>query len=209
MSGIDGLAVAMVVAAVLVTPAHRMAGGGFARRPVALLAGVGVGICSSVIPYVTDQLAMVRLSRATYALMVALLPAIAVVVGVVVLGQLPSAAELVAVGLVIAGVAIHRDPGELEQTSTPEPLGAGVVGRVGLGRCLRGCRLRRGRRRGLGDGVRAGRSERAREQRQQRPLGARAPSPTRVVDRRRARTGLGQRQRRPRSAPGCTRSRRR
>jgi inner membrane transporter RhtA len=117
MSGIDGLGAAMVVAAVLVTPLAGWQVAGSLGDPVALLAGIGVGISSSVIPYVTDQLAMARLSRATYALMVALLPATAVVVGVIVLGQLPSAAELVAVGLVIAGVAIHRDPGE--ERSTP------------------------------------------------------------------------------------------
>ncbi len=112
----------MVVAAVLVTPVAGWQVVGSLGDPVALLAGVGVGICSSVIPYVTDQLAMARLSRATYALMVAMLPAMAVVVGVVVLGQLPSAAELVAVALVIAGVAIHRDPGEGDPTITPEAL---------------------------------------------------------------------------------------
>ena len=49
------------------------------------LAGIGVGISSSVIPYVSDQLAMARLPRATYALMVSLLPATATVIGVVVL----------------------------------------------------------------------------------------------------------------------------
>ena len=42
--------------------------------PVALLAGAGVGVSSSVIPYVADQLALARLPRATYALMVSLLP---------------------------------------------------------------------------------------------------------------------------------------
>jgi inner membrane transporter RhtA len=53
---------------------------------------------------------MRRLPRATYALMVALLPATATVIGVVVLAQLPSAAELAGVALVIAGVAAHRSP---------------------------------------------------------------------------------------------------
>ena len=57
---------------------------------MALLAGIGVGISSSVIPYVTDQLAMRRLARATYALMVSLLPATATVIGIVVLAQVPS-----------------------------------------------------------------------------------------------------------------------
>lgn len=62
--------------------------------PVVLAAAVGMGVSSSVIPYVSDQLAMARLSRATYALMVALmvalLPATATVIGVVVLTQVPS-----------------------------------------------------------------------------------------------------------------------
>ena len=78
--------------------------------PVALIAGVGVGISSSVIPYVFDQLAMARLPRATYALLVSLLPATAAVIGVVVLSQVPSPAEAAGVMLVIAGVALHRAP---------------------------------------------------------------------------------------------------
>ena len=76
--------------------------------PVAIAAGVGVGISSSVIPYVFDQLAMARLPRATYALFVALLPATATVVGVVVLSQFPSAADLAGIGLVMVGVVLHR-----------------------------------------------------------------------------------------------------
>ena len=108
VSGIDGLAGAMLIAALVVTPI----GGWQAARalvdPVALLAGVGVGVSSSVIPYVTDQLAMRRIPRASYALMVSLLPAIAIVIGAVVLGQVPSPAEDAGVALVVVGVAVHR-----------------------------------------------------------------------------------------------------
>jgi len=81
---------------------------------VTLLAGIGVGISSSVIPYVTDQLAMRRLGRATYALMISLLPAVATVIGVVVLAQISSGVEVLGVALVVAGVAVHREQGELE-----------------------------------------------------------------------------------------------
>jgi inner membrane transporter RhtA len=63
---------------------------------------------------VTDQLAMARLPRATFALMLALLPAFATLTGAVVLGQLPTARDLVGIGLVIAGVALHR-------TEAPRP----------------------------------------------------------------------------------------
>jgi inner membrane transporter RhtA len=108
--GLDGLAAAMLAAALVVTPLAGWAAVPAFGDPVALLAGAGVGICSSVIPYVFDQLAMRRLARATYALMVALLPATATAIGVVVLAQIPSATELVAVALVIAGVAVHREP---------------------------------------------------------------------------------------------------
>jgi len=99
----------MLVAAVVVTPI----GGIFAARalldPIALAAGIGVGVASSVIPYVFDQLAMARLSRATYSLMVSLLPATATVIGIVVLAQIPSAIEVAGIALVISGVALHRE----------------------------------------------------------------------------------------------------
>jgi hypothetical protein len=55
--------------------------------------------------YVTDQLAMARLLRATFALMLALLPAAATVVGLLVLGQMPTGQDMLGMGLVIAGVA--------------------------------------------------------------------------------------------------------
>ena len=61
-----------------------------------------------MIPYVTDQLALARLPRATYALMMALLPAIATVIGVVVLTQIPSWPETAGIALVVAAVAVHR-----------------------------------------------------------------------------------------------------
>jgi inner membrane transporter RhtA len=100
----------MLVAAVVVTPLAGWAAAPAVGDPVALLAGAGVGISSSVIPYVLDQLAMARLARATYALLVSLLPATAAVIGVIVLGQVPSAQEAAGVMLVIAGVALHRAP---------------------------------------------------------------------------------------------------
>ena len=69
------------------------------------------GVASSVVPYVFDQLAMARLSRAGYSLMVALLPATATVIGVIVLAQVPTRVEVLGVALVVAAVALHREPG--------------------------------------------------------------------------------------------------
>jgi inner membrane transporter RhtA len=108
LSGIDQLGAAMLIAAVAVTPVGL--GGAVAAftRPELLLAGVGVGICSSVIPYVSDQLAMARLPRASFALMLALLPMVGTVIGAIVLGQLPTGQDLAGITLVVAGVALHQ-----------------------------------------------------------------------------------------------------
>jgi inner membrane transporter RhtA len=109
LGGVDGLAASMLIALVVVTPIGGWEVLPAAGDPVAILAGIGVGVSSSVIPYVSDQLAMRRLARATYALMVSLLPATATVIGIVVLAQVPSWAEVAGVALVIAGVAVHRE----------------------------------------------------------------------------------------------------
>lgn len=109
LGGIDQLGAAMIIAAIVVAPlGARVAGDAFAH-PTLLLAGIGVGICSSVIPYITDQLAMSRLRRSTFALMLSILPATATIIGLIVLAQVPTIQDLVGIALVIAAVAIH-DP---------------------------------------------------------------------------------------------------
>jgi inner membrane transporter RhtA len=110
LGGIDGLAAAMACAFVVAFPIGFAGAAHALFDPVAVGAGIGVGVSSSVIPYVCDQLAMARLARATYALFVSLLPACAVVVGVVVLRQVPTALELAGIGLVMLAVSIHREP---------------------------------------------------------------------------------------------------
>jgi len=106
---LDGLAAAMLVAAVFVTPIAGWSAAPALLDPVALAAGIGVGLASSVVPYVFDQLAMARLARSTYSLLVSLLPATATVVGVVVLSQVPTWIEVLGVTLVVAAVAVHRE----------------------------------------------------------------------------------------------------
>ncbi|MGI8610580.1 MAG: EamA family transporter [Candidatus Dormibacteria bacterium] len=109
MGGIDGLAAAMMFAFVFVSPIGLAGAAHALGDPVALAAGVGVGVSSSVIPYVFDQLAMARLPRATYALFIALLPATATVIGVIVLRQLPTVVDIIGIGLVMIAVAVHRE----------------------------------------------------------------------------------------------------
>ena len=108
-ASIDRLGIAMLIALITVSPIGFTGALQVFRQPYLLLAGIGVGICSSVIPYVCDQLAMARLSRATFALLLSLLPASAATIGIVILHQIPSVVEVVGILLVAMGVALHKE----------------------------------------------------------------------------------------------------
>jgi inner membrane transporter RhtA len=108
VSGIDRLALAMLVATLAALPVGlRQALPAFIDAPL-MAAAVGVGVSSSVIPYVCDQLAMRRLPRASFALLLSLLPASAAAIGFLVLRQAPSLVDVIGIGLVVAGVGLHR-----------------------------------------------------------------------------------------------------
>jgi inner membrane transporter RhtA len=111
-SPIDRLGLAMLVATLAALPVGLQQALPAFTAPRLLLAATGVGICSSVVPYVCDQLAMAALPRATFALWLALLPATATAIGILVLGQWPSAAELAGITLVMLGLAVHREPAD-------------------------------------------------------------------------------------------------
>lgn len=106
--GVERLGAAMAAAFLFVMPVGLLSALDAFGSPALLLAGIGVGVCSSVIPYVCDQLAMSRLPRASFALLLALLPATATVVGLVVLAQVPAAKDVLGVLLVMIGVAVHQ-----------------------------------------------------------------------------------------------------
>jgi inner membrane transporter RhtA len=107
-SGLDRLGAAMLIAAAAATPWGLRGALPAFGHPVLLLAGAGVGVCSSVIPYATDQLVMARLPRATFSLMLALLPVCATVIGAIVLRQIPTVQDAVGITLVVLGVAMHQ-----------------------------------------------------------------------------------------------------
>ena len=107
-AGIDRLAAAMLIAAIFSFPIGIADARPALTDAMLLGAAIGVGISSSVIPYICDQLAMARLPRATFALMLSLLPATAALIGLLVLHQVPAAIEVGGIALVIAGVALHR-----------------------------------------------------------------------------------------------------
>ena len=106
--GVERLGAAMGIAFVFIMPIGFIQAIKAFATPQLVLAGIGVGICSSVIPYVCDQLAMSRMPRASFALMLALLPATATLIGIFVLAQMPSLRDSIGVLLVMAGVAIHK-----------------------------------------------------------------------------------------------------
>ncbi|MBV9733351.1 MAG: EamA family transporter, partial [Verrucomicrobia bacterium] len=108
MTGSDAIGSAMLIAMVTIVPIGIHDAAVAFLNPVLLLAATGVGISSSVIPYVCDQLAMKRLPAASFSLLLSSLPAMATAIGIIVLRQFPSASQVGGVALVIAGVALHR-----------------------------------------------------------------------------------------------------
>lgn len=111
--GISRLGGAMLIAAVVVLPLGWKEASAAFESPILLAAAVGVGLCSSVIPYICDQLAMAQLPRATFALMLSLLPAVATLLGALVLRQMPSLRDLLGIALVMGAVAMHRPAADL------------------------------------------------------------------------------------------------
>lgn len=107
-AGIERLGLAMLIAMAAAFPIGIGDALPAFRNPHLLAAGIGVGICSSVIPYVSDQLAMARLPRATFALLLSILPAMACLIGAAVLHQVPTVAEAAGIALVACGVLLHR-----------------------------------------------------------------------------------------------------
>lgn len=107
----QGLAAAMAIGALALAPIAAPVAGHALLSPALLAACVGVGLMSSVIPYALDQVAMVRLPRARFALLLALLPATATLAGLVVLGQVPGVAEGAGIALVVCATALgsHAD----------------------------------------------------------------------------------------------------
>ncbi|MFE0137461.1 DMT family transporter [Streptomyces sp. NPDC059037] len=98
----DGLALAMVVAAVLFMPLGFVESGDKLIQPEVLGLGAAVAVMSSVLPYTLELLALRRLPASTFAIMMSLEPAIAAVAGFLVLNQALSVHEALAISLVIA-----------------------------------------------------------------------------------------------------------
>jgi inner membrane transporter RhtA len=105
-SGVTSLSVAMAAGALVFAPFLAPTSGAVLGDWRLLAAVVGIAICSSVVPYVLEQLILRRVSAATFSVMLAMLPATAVVIGAVVLGQVPTWVELIGLLLVSGAIAM-------------------------------------------------------------------------------------------------------
>jgi inner membrane transporter RhtA len=101
-SGLDGLAPALAIGAVLLIPAGVIQGGDALLRPGVLIGGIAVSLLSSVIPYSLELTALRRLSAAAFGLLMSLEPAVAALAGVLVLGQALYLRTSLALAMVIA-----------------------------------------------------------------------------------------------------------
>jgi inner membrane transporter RhtA len=103
--GSAGLAIAMVVAAILITPSAVVAGGSAMFRPAVLAIGAAIGILSSVIPYRLELEALRRMPTRLFGVWMSLEPAVAALIGLALLGQQLSLVEWIAIGCVMIACA--------------------------------------------------------------------------------------------------------
>ncbi len=116
-ASVDGLGLGMLVGAAAISPFGFDAVGDTLDAPLVLALGIATGLLSNVIPYGIDQAVMRRIDHHRFALLQALLPATATLVGLAALTQVPSARELLGITLVIAAIATSRSG----QPQTHEP----------------------------------------------------------------------------------------
>ena len=107
-ASVDGLGLGMLAGAVAISPFGAAAAAGVLDSPLVLVLGLTTGLLSNVIPYWIDQAVMRRVDPHRFALLQALLPVTAVLVGLAALGQVPSTEELAGIALVITAIALNR-----------------------------------------------------------------------------------------------------
>lgn len=112
-SGIDQLAIGTAIAAILTIPIAAPGLPDLFTNAKWLGMMVVVGVLSSVVPYVLDQVMMRHLAPATFALLNSLLPALSLLVGLVMLRQVPTWGETLGLIFISAAVAIATFPGHL------------------------------------------------------------------------------------------------
>jgi inner membrane transporter RhtA len=103
--GTSGLTIAMLVAAIIMIPPGVAAGGTALLRPGILATGLGIGLLSSVIPYSLELEALRRVPARVFGIWMSLEPAVAALVGLVMLGETLAVTEWAAIGCVMIACA--------------------------------------------------------------------------------------------------------
>ncbi|MCW3041259.1 MAG: EamA family transporter [Solirubrobacterales bacterium] len=112
-TGGRGLALGAMVSVLVPLVPGLIGGGGDLLDPRLLLAGLGVALMSSVIPYSLDMQALRRLPTNVFGVLMSLEPALAALAGFLILGQALGARELVAIAfVVVASVGVTRGAGD-------------------------------------------------------------------------------------------------
>jgi inner membrane transporter RhtA len=99
------LTLSMLLATVLLLPAGVASGGAALHAPDILALCLGLALIGNVLPYLLELLALRLVPAATYGVLISLEPAVAAMVGLVVLGQSLSTVDVVAIGCVVAASA--------------------------------------------------------------------------------------------------------
>jgi inner membrane transporter RhtA len=119
--GTEGLATALVIAALIALPFGAAGVAGVLDEPRILLIGCGVALFSSIIPYICELAALRRMPTRVFGVLMSLEPGAAAVAGLIVLDQALAARELVALVLVsVASVGITL--GRRGDQAAPQPL---------------------------------------------------------------------------------------
>jgi inner membrane transporter RhtA len=108
-SGGRGLALAVTIAAIAISPLGIINGGMALLRPRVLLMGVGIAILSSVIPFSLELEALRRLPSRVFGVLMSIEPAVATFIGFLVLREAIGLREILAIALIItasAGVSL-------------------------------------------------------------------------------------------------------
>ena len=131
---LDGLALAMVVAAAVSLPLGVGAAGDTLLQPAVLAVGLAVALLSSTVPYGLELLSLRTLPAATFAVLLSLNPVVAAVAGYLVLGQALTLAEYAAVLMVVTASigAVLTTPSRVgpprasvDEVRAPRPWGDG------------------------------------------------------------------------------------
>jgi inner membrane transporter RhtA len=105
--GVEGLTVGLAIGAVAIAPVGLVDRGDVFTSPALLALCAAVGVLSNAVPYALDQVVLRRVTRGAFALMLAILPAAATVIGAIALQQVPNGWEALGIALVIGGLSLR------------------------------------------------------------------------------------------------------